>query len=350
MLSPPQPQECSKGLDFILSHFEGPLFPRTISTFQTQNKQVEVFNRENANNLFEYSKFRDCKINAYPLHTEYNGINRQAPNFIFIDLDKSSFKTQAAHKSALNLTLKNMGEKLEGAHPTVLWSGNGYHIYQPMNAEFPLEQNETFSKFNQPSIQFLRFAEQHLSNHKSDPSHNPSFKSCMIRIPGSFNSKCILADGDDNNEAQVKILQSWNKYRPRINLLLGSFYAYLIDQAVESQRQNELNKYFWSHSINDAKILWIEKLLQTPIDDYRKNAVSLILAPYLINIRRLPYEDALNVINNWLMECAKLTRLDNDLSYIVKYALKSSIKSGRKPLKFDTLKLKNAALYDVLNS
>jgi hypothetical protein len=32
-------------------------------------------------------------------------------------------------------------------------------------------------------------------------------------------------------------------------------------------------------------IPWIEKLLQTPIDDYRKNAVSLILAPYLINIK-----------------------------------------------------------------
>ena len=27
-------------------------------------------------------------------------------------------------------------------------------------------------------------------------------------------------------------------------------------------------------------IAWIEKLLETPIDDYRKNAVGLILAPY----------------------------------------------------------------------
>src|ERR687888_2366908 len=104
------------------------------------------------------------------------------------------------------------------------------------------------------------------------------------------------------------------------------------------------------HVRRSNTIAWIDRLLQTPIEDYRKNAVSLILAPYLINIRRLPYEDALNVINNWLIECGKLRRLDRDFSYIVKYAVKSSIKSGHKPLKYDTLKLKNAALYDMLNS
>jgi hypothetical protein len=248
-------QEFSKGLDFILCHFEEPLFSRSISTFQTQNRQVEAFNKENAFNLFEYSKFVDCKINAYPSHTEYKGINLHAPNFVFIDLDKSSFKTQKAHKTALNLTLKNIKEKLDGAHPTILWSGNGYHLYQPINAEFPLEQNETFSRFNQPSIQFLRFAEQYLSNHKSDPSHNPSFKSCMIRIPSSFNSKCILASGNQNNDTQVKILQTWNGYRPKINLLLGSFYAYLIDLGIESRRQKEIKKYFRSNNTNHRYVV-----------------------------------------------------------------------------------------------
>jgi hypothetical protein len=44
-------------------------------------------------------------------------------------------------------------------------------------------------------------------------------------------------------------------------------------------------------------IPWIEKLLQTTIDDYRKNAVNLILAPYLINVRKLSYDAALNIIN-----------------------------------------------------
>jgi hypothetical protein len=40
------------------------------------------------------------------------------------------------------------------------------------------------------------------------------------------------------------------------------------------------------HSFKGNTIPWIEKLLQTPIDDYRKKAVALILAPYLINIKK----------------------------------------------------------------
>jgi hypothetical protein len=125
---------------------------------------------------YEQSDFLDCRINAYRSYTEYKGINRHPPDFIFIDLDKSSFNTERAHRMALTATLKNIKEKLQGANPTVLWTGNGHHIYQPIGA-FILEQEEIFSKFNQPSKSFLKFAEQYLSDNKSDPSHNPSFKS-----------------------------------------------------------------------------------------------------------------------------------------------------------------------------
>jgi hypothetical protein len=97
-------------------------------------------------------------------------------------------------------------------------------------------------------------------------------------------------------------------------------------------------------------IRWIEKLLQTPIDDYRKTAVGLILAPYLINIKKVSYDDASNIINTWLSKCGKLRQLDQNFDYTVRYALKYSAKNGQKPLKFDTLKLKNTALYDLLNS
>jgi hypothetical protein len=188
--------------------------------------------------------------------------------------------------------------------------------------------------------------EQHLSNHKSDASHNPSLKSCMIRIPGSYNSKCILSDGENNNDSQVKILQRWNGYRPKISLLLDSFYACLVDQKnTESQRP----KYPLSMAANYATTIpWIEKLLQTPIADHRKYTVRLVLTPYLINIRRLSDNDALDIINNWLVECGKLRRLDNNLKYTVKYAIKNSVSKKQLPLRFDTLKLKNRKLYDLL--
>jgi hypothetical protein len=203
-------------------------------------------------------------------------INRQAPDLIFIDLDRSTFKSERVHKLALTATLKNIKEKVEGK-PTVMWSGNGYHIYQPIEGEV-LEQVELFSKFEQPSKSFLRFAEWYLSNGKSDHAHNTtvSFKNCMLRIPGSHNSKC-LKEGEDS---QVRIIQKWDGHRPKINLLLGRFYSYLVDQEVketkEVQRHNNYLPYVSRN--HDNAIPWIEKLLQTPIENFRKTVLWQILA------------------------------------------------------------------------
>jgi hypothetical protein len=333
-----------EGLNFILNHFEQTLFPRTISTYATQGGQFEVFSKEEVVRAYEQSDFLDCRINAYPSYIEYKGINRQSPNFIFIDLDKSTFKTERAHRMALTATLKNIKEKLLGANPTVLWTGNGYHIYQPIDA-FVLEEEEVFSKFDQPSKSFLKFAEQYLSNNKSDPSHNPSFKSCMIRIPNSFNFKCIL----EGSDPEVRVIQRWDGYRPKINLLLGSFHAYLVDERIkESQRRKQLEKYRKKYVKDINNIKWIEILLETPISDYRKNAISLILAPYLINIKKLPYANAFNIIKDWLNKCNTLRRLDSNFNYRTKSALEDVMQKGIPPMSLAKLREKNRELYDML--
>lgn len=337
-------------LEFILNHFEEPLFPRTISTYRSEGRQFEVFSKEEMIKAFEQSDFIDCRVNAYRSYTEYKGTNRQAPNFIFIDLDSSTFETQRAHKLALTNTLRNTKEKLAEGYPTVLWSGNGYHIYQPIEA-FVLEEEQVFtSEFDQPSKVFLKFAEQYLSDNKSDPSHTPSFKSCMIRIPGTFNYKCIL----EGKYPEVRIIQRWNGYRPKINLLLGRFHAYLVDQSIkELQRQNEFKeKYRIKKNNNHPSIIvipWIELLLQTPLEDYRKNALSLILAPYLTNIKKLSYDEAFKIMEDWLDKCHSIKRLDSNFNYRLKYALENSIKNGYLPMKLETLKQKNRALYDSLS-
>ena len=142
-------------LDFILCHFQGQTWPRTISTTATYGAQVLVFSIEEAAQKFAAANMLDCRINAYPAYTQYKGINRQAPNFIFIDLDRCNFTTERALRLALDRTLKNI--RYLGAEPTVLWSGNGYHVYLPINA-FVLEQEEVFAKFDQASKKFLRFA------------------------------------------------------------------------------------------------------------------------------------------------------------------------------------------------
>ncbi|MFL6426518.1 MAG: hypothetical protein ACJ71R_23410 [Nitrososphaeraceae archaeon] len=46
----------------------------------------------------------------------------------------------------------------------------------------------------------------------------------------------------------------------------------------------------------------------------------------------------------------KSRQLGQNFDYMIRYALKNSVKNGYKPLTFDTLKLKNTALYDLFNS
>lgn len=48
----------------------------------------------------------DCRINAYPSNTGWKGLNRQAPNFLFIDLNLSKFKSMEGRNRVLNKTLK----------------------------------------------------------------------------------------------------------------------------------------------------------------------------------------------------------------------------------------------------
>jgi hypothetical protein len=213
-----------EGLDFLLSHFpeKEPIWPRNISTKTTEKKQLLVYNREEALARFKQAGWQDCRISAYPHYTEYKGINRQAPNFIFIDLDKAAFKREQAHNTALSKTLERIKQKLDGSSsPTILWSGNGYHLYLPVEA-FILEQQDIFAKFlnMNPSRRFMQFAEIYLSGNKADRAHysTVSFKNCMLRIPGSINSK---------NGQTVRILSKWDGYRSPINPLLEEFYVHI---------------------------------------------------------------------------------------------------------------------------
>ena len=48
-----------EGLDFIVEHFEEPMFPRTISTYATQGGQFEVFSKEEVVKGYEQSDFPD---------------------------------------------------------------------------------------------------------------------------------------------------------------------------------------------------------------------------------------------------------------------------------------------------
>jgi len=165
----------------------------------------------------------------------------------------------------------------------------------------------------------------------------------MVRIPGSVNSK--YPEGKN----KVKIIGKWDGYRPPMNLLLGTFHAYLVDQKVKQEKLRKgIERKFGIKAGQVHLVPWIEMLLQTPVSDYRKNAVGLILAPYFINIRKFTYEISAVLVKDWLRKCNDLRPLDYNYEYRMKYSLNTSIRKMQLPLRFDTLKTKNRRLYDQL--
>jgi hypothetical protein len=344
----PARMTIEEGIDFILSHFEEPIWPRTLSSCSTQGRQILVYSKAEAIEKFKQANLLDCRINAYPYYTEFRAINRQAPNFIFIDLDLSHFNSRNALDRALKNVLDNIKEKFNGAYATVIWSGNGYHIYLPIQA-FVLELESVFAEYEQPSKKFLRFSEKLLSNGKTDTCHsnNLSFKNCMSRIPGSHNWECVKRNNNSlDSTTEVKIIQKWDGKRPAINWLLRDFRRYLIQEKIDNS-VSEIKRTRLSPTAKEtpAKRMWIETLLETPIEDYRKEAIRRIIAPYLVNIKKLAYDNAFNVTKNWLNSCDKIRPLDFDANVRIKDALRAATRVGFVPMAFNVLKLENEEIY-----
>jgi hypothetical protein len=161
-----------------------------------------------------------------------------------------------------------------------------------------------------------------------------------IRIPGTTNSKCGQT---------VKVGKRWDGQRPAINYLLRDFRRWLIDEKIQQSRQFN-SKTARLRTVNSTKIWWTEKLLQTPIDDYRKFAVWRILAPYLINIRKCSDDDATNIIRNWLDRCRNLRQLDFTANYVIRYNINSAKRNGYASISLEKLKIENQYLYKVVAS
>src|SRR4051794_22863664 len=67
--------------------------------------------------------------------------------------------------------------------------------------------------------------------------------------------------------------------------------------------------------LTTTKTIWFERLLQTPIADYRKNAIALILSRYLVNVRQLSAEDSYAIIKDWLDKCKSVSPLEKGYDY-----------------------------------
>lgn len=342
----PRDEKVKDGLKFILTHLydessEYHLFPRRISTKLSDNKQFYVYSEDEAMVNFRKAEFSDCRISAYPFAYKH------PPNFIFIDLDCKS--DQDEFKFILQNTENIIEKRLTNykrnikCEPTVLWTGNGCHIYLPVNCNYnkngeiltgggadTLRNQIIDLRLSDLPSTFMKFCEQCLSDYKADVNHNPSIRSCMLRIPGSINSK---------SNKEVNILKRWNGYRPEIEYLIPDFIEYL-------SRFKTPSPIIYSDNTDPYNIKWIDLLIDTPITDNRKYVLWKIICPYLINVKKLGYKECYNIIEQWLIKCNAVNRLDFNIRSEIKTKLRYV--KHYKPLSLSKVYNDNQELYRII--
>jgi hypothetical protein len=239
-----QKEIIKENLQFILAHFNGQehKFPRAIMTLKSKG-QIYSNNEEEILLHFLKSDFKGCKINGYPFFGKGDNVNKLSPSFLFIDLDLSLCNVCKYPIRKLDYILKQTLNKIEKeihGNPTVLWTGDGYHIYLPIifskskdNEKYPLEFIDLCNEFtpyvdSDMTTEFMRFAAKYFTNtHQqkgTKQNDTASVTSCFITIPETINTK-------DNSK--VRIIQKWDAKATNVSAIAPYFRDNLIQRRSE---------------------------------------------------------------------------------------------------------------------
>ncbi len=89
---------------------------------------------------------------------------------------------------------------------------------------------------------------------------------------------------------------------------------------------------------------YVEDLLKHPVSDGRHRLVWLVLAPYLINVKKLEDEDAIERIRGFVAAAGE----SSELKRFVEYNVKRARRNGLLPPRFSTLRAEHPDIYGLL--
>jgi hypothetical protein len=295
------------------------------------------------------------------------------PSFIMIDIDRKDFPSDKAFQRALLVTIRKIREIFlleKDAHPcTIIDTGGGAHFLIPLEcdpAKFDapiMHKKEDIVPLGVDANEFLRFCNIFFTNGRGDHGFFASVNSTMVRCPSGINSKY------KGNKAIVRYIKKWDgKTKGHILCLLGEFHRY--QQQKQQQQKRKFNR-IWSTTYSvletgrarpqrttrsiesqlQQQYWYIQELLEFGIEDFRKRAISLLLAPWCINVKKMDHDSAERMLLDWIDKCQVVKPLDFDAYRVINQAL-NFVEARRQYLPLGLFKVKDLSpeLYNKLTT
>jgi Primase X len=326
--------DVADGINSLLNLFEliqQPLFPRTIMTASYTGFFV-IHSLKDMYKAFMEANFQDCRISAYPPVREET---RLTPNLILLDIDYNNDLVKNMgldyadneNKILVDKIIDRLRSKFQLKNLMVMKTGNGRHILVPFLFEKPFEYVQEMRSLipmlmspyhkianNIISENFLPFAKKYLSNDQADKANYPKFSNVFLRVPGTLNMKmkygmAHIIRTELECEYDQKLLPNFGDLYPGTDLL-SKFHSHMCLVAGNQKDKNKLYKLYEHGRRSRRSIPWIETLYTMAVSDCRKRIIRLILAPYAINVKRMPSQDAFIWIKNWAEKCNKVHPFD----------------------------------------
>jgi hypothetical protein len=96
---------------------------------------------------------------------------------------------------------------------------------------------------------------------------------------------------------------------------------------------------------------WIERLLSRPLGDGRHRALWHVLSPYLVNVRKMTFDQSEVVLEEYFTKCNGIQPLQPSISSfkgIIHYYLKVAEKDGYPPWRLQTIERQDPQLFGIL--
>jgi hypothetical protein len=280
-----------------------------------------------------------------PVHTSVNIAGTPDSGYGVYWVDKILLELDAPDLEASYREMQRMYAFLSvnfGAEPRIYFSGRrSFHVYVdflPLVLHAPEEALGDFARRLQKAVgglhlDFQVFAKRHVS-----------------RLPWTVNEKTGSLCLPVSPYTSLKDVGAPERAAPvRINYCDAARAALArIDQTFASEQRPKTRR---KKATGGTAYAWVEGLLRKAIADGRHRVLWHVLAPYLINVRRLGEHEAEDVLREYFDRCGAVKSLEPSRSQFfrdIHNYVRVAMRDGYPPWRLETIERKDPQLFAII--